>query len=80
MTTKHLAQGLMQATKATSHANCEAKLGLAVGQMHHWYNDHHRDIKASMLGLLHDKSGLSFDTMMGWYRLPEDAVLGPISR
>jgi len=77
MTTKHLAQGLMMLTRSRSHAHCEQLLGLPQGAMHHWSRAMRRDVKASTLDLIRQKTGISGDVMLDWYRMKDGESLPP---
>ena len=79
MTTRHLADGLMQAMKARSHNHCTELLGLAQGKICRMHSGVQADLNLSTFVHIHDRSGVPLETLIGWYRMRPDQALGRIN-
>jgi hypothetical protein len=79
MTTKHLADGLMQATKARSHNQCTELLELPQGLLCRMASGKRPELKVSTLAHIHAKSGIPLDALVDWYLMPDDKPLGRVT-
>lgn len=73
MTTRHMVNGLMKATKATSHNNLAARLAqtpATISRMYHMSEQ--KDMNLSTLDIIQQKSGVPVQTLMDWYRQPNE--------
>jgi hypothetical protein len=77
MTNRHVIDGLMRATRSRTAFQCEVKLGLPGGTFTHMHQ-RNQGFNVAILDRMQQRSGVSFDQIMAWWRLPEDAVLGRV--
>lgn len=70
MTARHLVNGLMRHLNCHSHRECERKIGLTGGTLSRMYN-RNADIRVVSLDRMQNRTGLSFDQLMAWYRQEE---------
>jgi DNA-binding Xre family transcriptional regulator len=72
MTTQHLYQGLTMAMRTTK---LSGKLGIAPKVVTEIRYGRQREMRVATLDTIHRNSGVSFDQLMAWYRLPEGAQM-----
>jgi DNA-binding Xre family transcriptional regulator len=78
MTIRHMLDGLMQATKATSHTNLATKAGLDFTTISRMWAGKQIDVRMSTLQRVRDYTGIPLADLFGWFDLPEGALLGRI--
>jgi transcriptional regulator with XRE-family HTH domain len=78
MTTRHLLEGLMQKTGARNHSHCAVILGLTPCMISRLNSGDRAGLRMYTLDIIQQKTGVPFDTLFAWYRLPPGAVLGRV--
>lgn len=72
MTTQHMYQGLTMALRTTK---LPSALGIDRKKLWLLNTKHKQSMSVAFLEMLHEKSGVSFDQLIAWYRLPEGAPI-----
>jgi transcriptional regulator with XRE-family HTH domain len=80
MTARHMLEGLMQWTRARDLAHCAVLLGIDISLVSRISSGERRGLHISTVDLIQQKTGVPFDMLFDWYRLPDEAVLGRISK
>jgi hypothetical protein len=80
MTARHMLEGLMQCTRARDLAHCAVVLGIDISTVSKLCSGEKRGLHISTVDIIQRKTGVPFDLLFAWYRLPDDAVLGRISK
>ncbi|HEX9173864.1 MAG TPA: hypothetical protein VF861_14520 [Telluria sp.] len=73
MTVKHMIEGIMHATKARNQRHCAIKLAMTEANISRILSGKftgHGMLLASF-DIIQQKSGIPADTLLGWYRQPE---------
>jgi hypothetical protein len=71
--------GLMHSLRTRTHQQCEVRLGLPGGTFSHLYNQTRKGFTVALLDRIQGRSGVSFEQLMAWYRVPDDEPLGRIN-
>lgn len=78
MTVKHMLDGLVQATGASSLNQCSELLGQPKGTLWRLYVGQRATLKVTTLLSMSEMSRTPAATLIEWYQLPEGAVLGRV--
>jgi DNA-binding Xre family transcriptional regulator len=77
MTAKHMLDAIVMHTRTS---NLTTALGLDPRTVSAMRNGEQTGMNIRTLDQIQRKTGLPFDTLMGWYRLPEGAVLDRLQK
>lgn len=80
MTTMHLLEGVMQWTGARTRYRCSILLGIGESTLCRIGKGEQRNLNMATVDHIQRKSGVPFDTLFAWYRLPEGVALGRIDK
>jgi DNA-binding Xre family transcriptional regulator len=78
MTMKHILDGAMQHTKARNHRQLSILMGIDNATLSRISKGDATGMRIGTLDLIQQKTGISADTLLAWYRLPEGASLGRV--
>jgi transcriptional regulator with XRE-family HTH domain len=79
MTTRHLIDGVMQHTKARNDCQLAKLLGLDRAKVWRLRNAENQEMFIGTLDQIQRKTGIPFDKLFGWYRMPGTAYLGRVT-
>lgn len=78
MTAKHLLHGVMQSIGARNHNQASVLLELDPATVCRLGKGKQAGLNVATLDHIQRKTGVPFDALFDWYRLPEGAVLGRV--
>lgn len=80
MTARHILEGVMQWTKARSHHQCAVLLGMDPASISRLHQGKQTGLTIATLDQIQRRTEVPIDTLFAWYRLPDGAVLGRVTR
>jgi hypothetical protein len=80
MTARHILEGVMQWTKSRSHHQCAVLLDIDPAVIARLNSGKQTGLTIATLDRIQRRTEVPIDTLLAWYRLPDGAVLGRVTR